>query len=195
MQRAIKKAAATNLTIKPAPGDQGVAAFYHLYFEMRRERGLLAQPKRFFEIMQQVMRPHNRLEILHACLGEKIVSSILLLKYKDTVSYEYGASLPGGREVSATHFLLWKAIQQAKAAGYKKFDFGRTSVDNRGLMEFKSRWGTRCRELTYHDASKSQDEERLRDSRLAKVLMKYAVRCSPRTVSRWAGGLIYGRLV
>jgi|SRR5277367_6009217 len=45
---------------------------------------------------------------------------------------------------------LWTAIRQAKAAGYTRFDLGRTAISNAGLMTFfKERWGGVGSDLNY----------------------------------------------
>jgi lipid II:glycine glycyltransferase (peptidoglycan interpeptide bridge formation enzyme) len=47
------------------------------------------------------------------------------------------------------HFLLWRAIQEAKASGLHFFDFGRTEAAQHGLVTFKKRWGTTESSLIY----------------------------------------------
>jgi hypothetical protein len=47
------------------------------------------------------------------------------------------------------HFALWEAIQLAHQEEYSYFDFGRSSIDNRGLIDFKRRWGRGEKALYY----------------------------------------------
>ena len=48
----------------------------------------------------------------------------------------------GARKLGANQLLWWEAIRQACENGYSVFSFGRTHNSNKGLMEFKRRWGT-----------------------------------------------------
>jgi hypothetical protein len=47
-------------------------------------------------------------------------------------------------------FLFWKLIEESKASGAEKIDFGRSDWDNEGLIAFKDRLGTTRRLLTYY---------------------------------------------
>lgn len=54
---------------------------------------------------------------------ETPIASALLLRYKDTVVYFFGASANRGRETMAPTLLQWHMIQWAKEAGAKYYDF------------------------------------------------------------------------
>ena len=45
--------------------------------------------------------------------------------------------------------LLWRAIEDAKRQGASDFDFGRSDLDNPGLIAFKDHWGTSRLTLKY----------------------------------------------
>jgi CelD/BcsL family acetyltransferase involved in cellulose biosynthesis len=45
--------------------------------------------------------------------------------------------------------LFWNAIQEAKAAGIEELDFGRSEVENCGLVTYKDHWGTRRSTMNY----------------------------------------------
>jgi len=47
-------------------------------------------------------------------------------------------------------FLLWRLIEESKAEGLQKIDFGRSDLDHEGLIVFKDRLGTRRTLLTYY---------------------------------------------
>jgi lipid II:glycine glycyltransferase (peptidoglycan interpeptide bridge formation enzyme) len=69
--------------------------------------------------------------------------------FKDTVSYGYGAANPGYLKSHPYNAFIWKSIEDACLNGYKYYDFGRTSYDNVGLINFKKRWGTIEKKLYY----------------------------------------------
>lgn len=120
----------------------GLSVFFSLYVKTRKRLGLPPQPFRLFENLWQVFAPSGKLQLLHASYGKRVIASMLLLKFKDRVSWEFIGDHPEFRHLHPTHFLVWEAIKLSCAEGYKVFDFGRTAVTNIGLMDFKRRWGT-----------------------------------------------------
>ncbi len=45
---------------------------------------------------------------------------------------------------------MWKAIEWCCQSGHSIFCFGRTAPDNKGLLQFKSGWGTNQEILRYY---------------------------------------------
>jgi lipid II:glycine glycyltransferase (peptidoglycan interpeptide bridge formation enzyme) len=80
----------------------------------------------------------------------RYISSAILLKYKNCIYYEYSASDPGFLKLHPNHFILWEAIKLAHQEEYSYFYFGRSSIDNRNLIDFKRRWGTEEKALYYY---------------------------------------------
>jgi hypothetical protein len=46
-------------------------------------------------------------------------------------------------------FLFWKVIEEGKSTNAECLDFGRSEIDNEGLVTFKDKFGTTKRTLTY----------------------------------------------
>ena len=78
------------------------------------------------------------------------VAAILTLSFKESVVYKYGCSDPRFNNLGGTVFLLWRAIQEAKASGAREFDLGRSEWKNSGLVAFKDHWNATQSELTYY---------------------------------------------
>ncbi len=161
IQRGINKSLRSNISLCIAHSVNEVEYFYKLYFLMRKNRGLLPQPYIFFKTMWEIMIDDNHIDILYAKHNNTVISAILLLKYKDTVIYEYGASLPDMMKLRPSQFLLWSGVQRSKEQGYKKYDFGRAANDNKKLIEYKLRWGTNQIYLPYYYIPKIETVGRL----------------------------------
>ena len=127
LQRAIKKASRFGLSLKQCYSLEQVQRFYDLYLAMRRQKGLLPQPRAFFENLWMVLRPEKRIDILFAEYRGTLISTVMLLKHGDRITYEYGATQRGANRYSPSPFLLWEAIKQAQLEGFIYFDFGRTA--------------------------------------------------------------------
>lgn len=195
VKRAISRARRSGLEVRRCSDRAEVRQFVGLYSRMRREKGLLPQPERFFESIWDFMRGETSSEILFADYGGRPVSGILLLKYKDTVVYEYGATEEGFHRLSPSPLLLWEAIVQASRDGYRIFDFGRSAVSDEGLIRFKGRWGAQQRRLPYYEMGCTARMSSLRSDGSAKAAMAFAMRILPAPVCNVAGRLLYRHLV
>jgi lipid II:glycine glycyltransferase (peptidoglycan interpeptide bridge formation enzyme) len=78
------------------------------------------------------------------------VSAMLTLRHRTSVIYKYGCSDEAFHNLGGMPFLFWKLIEESKALGAEKIDFGRSDVDNGGLIAFKDKFGTTRRSLTYY---------------------------------------------
>ena len=45
---------------------------------------------------------------------------------------------------------MWEAIKMYVANGSKSFNFGRTELDHKGLLQFKRGWGAREEAINYY---------------------------------------------
>jgi lipid II:glycine glycyltransferase (peptidoglycan interpeptide bridge formation enzyme) len=78
------------------------------------------------------------------------VASILTLLHKSSLVYKYGCSDASLNRLSATPFLFWEIIQDAKARGLSELDLGRSDLDNPGLVAFKDHLGGTKTTLDYY---------------------------------------------
>jgi lipid II:glycine glycyltransferase (peptidoglycan interpeptide bridge formation enzyme) len=195
IQRAIGKARRSGLVLRRCDSREGVESFVRLYSQMRREKGLLPQPGRFFVALWDILNRQKMIDILYADYQGQPVSAVMLLKYKDTVVYEYGATEEGCHRLSPSPFLLWEAILQASAEGYRTFDFGRTADSEEGLIQFKDRWGTRQQRLPYYEMAHRVGMSSMRRDGRAKMIMAFAMRILPGSMCNAAGSLLYKHLV
>lgn len=121
--------------------------FSRLNLLARRRHRIPPQPEAWFRNLVAAMG--DAVEIHVASYNNKAVASIITLRFKDTVVYKYGGSDQAYHGLGPMPFLLWRAMQDAKAAGAKTFDLGRSDYYNKGLIQFKDRWGGERSELTY----------------------------------------------
>ncbi|NQE53330.1 hypothetical protein C5S29_07030, partial [ANME-1 cluster archaeon GoMg3.2] len=80
---------------------------------------------------------------------DEIIAGGVMEYFKDGVLYGYGAANSDYLKLHPYDAFIWKSIEDACVNGYKYFDFGRTSYDNVGLINFKKRWGTVEKKLYY----------------------------------------------
>jgi lipid II:glycine glycyltransferase (peptidoglycan interpeptide bridge formation enzyme) len=77
------------------------------------------------------------------------VATLLTLRHRSNVIYKYGCSDGAFHQLGGMPFLFWKLIEESKASGAECIDFGRSEIDNEGLVAFKDKFGTTKKTLTY----------------------------------------------
>jgi hypothetical protein len=173
------------LTYKAGNSDDLLREFYRLLILTRRRQNLPPQPIEWFLNLANALGDAMK---IHVAYKENLgVASILTLHHKDTVYYKYGASEKAYANLGGTPLLMWKAIEEAHTSGARAFDMGRSDLDNKGLMEFKDRWGAERSELRYVRYPVAPKRPQRKGSGMAKSLFANA----PDAVLTLAGRLLY----
>ena len=153
IQRKIRRAEREALTYEAGRSDVLLRQFYRLLLLTCRRKQLPPQPIAWFRHLIDGIG--DSLTIHVASTNGRPVASILTLSFKRTLVFKYGCSDTAFNRLGGTHFLFWKAIQEAKRAGLLEFDLGRSDLDTPGLVTFKDRWGTTRSVLNYFRCSRS----------------------------------------
>jgi hypothetical protein len=82
------------------------------------------------------------------------IAAMLTLQHRSCVVYKYGCSDESFHRLGGVPFLFWRLVVESKESGVEKIDFGRTDLNNEGLIAFKDRFGTSKRLLTYYRYTK-----------------------------------------
>ncbi len=122
--------------------------------QTRRRQRLPPQPIEWFRNLIACLGEQLRIRV--AFHGGNAIAAILTLRHKNEIVYKYGCSDTAFRNLGGTQLLFWETIVEAKAAGLTSMDFGRSDVDNPGLIAFKDRWGAQRSELIYLRWSRRQ---------------------------------------
>src|ERR1035437_8328303 len=187
IQRRIRRAEREQLSYEKGCSEEILSDFYRLLMITRRRHKLLPQPRALFRNLVACMSPN--LDIRVARKGRIPIAAILTLRHGRTVVYKYGCSDESSHHLAAMPFLFWKLIEESKAAGAEQIDFGRTDLDNEGLIAFKDRFGTSGRRLTYLRYPGSESEKSAVASYLPAARRLFSV--LPDALSSRAGGLLY----
>jgi lipid II:glycine glycyltransferase (peptidoglycan interpeptide bridge formation enzyme) len=187
VQRKVRRAEKESLTYESGNSDRLLNAFYRLMLQTRRKHQLPPQPIEWFRNLSANLG--DTLQFRVAFKNGNEIASILTVQHKDTIVYKYGCSEAASQNLGATPFLFWKTILEAKAAGMKQMDLGRSDNDNPGLIAFKDRLGAKSSLLTYvRWSNKKESEQQTHHSHsLAKKL--FAI--MPDAVLEAAGRILY----
>jgi len=138
VQRKIRKAEREGVQIELGSRSERVDQFYALLVKTRRRHGYPPPPKRWlFNVAECV--PGAEYVI---CSYQGIpVAGVVTIRWKDTLYYKYGASDERFHHLGAMPLLYREMMRRAAKEGVQNVDLGRTELSNRGLTEFKERFG------------------------------------------------------
>jgi peptidoglycan pentaglycine glycine transferase (the first glycine) len=85
--------------------------------------GITPHPENYYRKMFELI-PNDIIKLYVAEYEGKNIAANIMIFYGNTCTYLHGASSNNHRELMAPYLLQWRAMQDAKAAGYEKYDFG-----------------------------------------------------------------------
>ncbi len=190
--RSVRRALKSGIELKYGRTEKDLSVFYRMLMDSRTRMGLPPMPYRFFKAMWGVFKPRGQLDLMLALVDGAPAAGKILLKHGDTVYFEYGCDVLEYRRLRVNHFLEWKAIETACVQGFRNYNFGRTSIYNRGLLDYKRRWGTKESTLLkfYYPASFG-DRDEVRESSRKYRFARKVFQKAPRRVAWLLGDLLY----
>jgi hypothetical protein len=123
-RNAIRKAMRLGVTCVQDDGPGGLEAFHDAYKASHIHSGTQGRPLAFFQGMHRNLSEKGWLKIFLALHGEKPVASLMLLCYKDAVTYAAGGLDYDAHALSANNLLVWETMRWAKQEGKKWYETG-----------------------------------------------------------------------
>jgi len=142
IQRKIIRADREALTYEEGRSELLLQQLYGLLKLTRSRHHLPPQPIEWFRNVVSCMGKDACIRIVSKA-GQP-VAGILTLNHANKMVYKYGGSDSRFNSLGGTAKLFWQAIKDAKQAGVEVLDFGRSDLDNPGLITFKRRWSAEC---------------------------------------------------
>lgn len=186
IQRKIRRAEREGLHYEDGRSRELIEKFYKLLVRTRRRHQLPPQPIAWFHVLARTTGDSVQFRV--ASKDEVPVAAVVTLSHRNSMIYKYGCSDERFHATGAMPFLYWRMIQDAKNAGLPQVDFGRSDLDNPGLIRFKDQWGTRRSDLFYYRFPAPSAQER---SGLAARAGKAVFARLPDGVLKLAGRVIY----
>ncbi len=189
VRRNVRRAQRHGVVVRPGAVEEDLTrVFYRLHLRTRHRLGVPVQPLRYFRLLwRRLLAPGLGTVLIAESAGVPVAAGVFLAS-PDLCVYKYGASDERHWDVRPNHLLFWTAIRWAMARGCRTFDFGRTDLGDESLREFKSRWGTEERPLTYSVLS---DAPVRPGGGGVPAPLRSVLRHGPRFVPRVLGELLY----
>jgi len=149
VRRAVRKAEKSDLTLEFSHDLEAIRTFHTLLCLTRKRHGVPPQPFDFFEkIHQDVLAPGKGWVVLARHRGQPVAGAVFF-HFGQRVLYKFGASDEHYQHLRANNLVMSKAIDWYGQNGFTSFSFGRTSLHNEGLRNFKLGWGSSERQIAY----------------------------------------------
>lgn len=188
IRRKIKRAEKEELTYEQGASQALISKFRHLFLLTRRRHRLPPPPAAWFNNLAYFLG--DKLKIHIVSKGDTPIASILTLTHKDVIVYKYGCSDASFSNMGGTPYLFWTVIQQAKEAGLREFDLGRSDYEDDGLIAFKGHLGATATNLTYLRSSPLKPRRSASKSGTAS-LMRYTISRLPDPLLAGIGNILY----
>lgn len=159
VRQRIRRAEREKLKFRLAEKEADLVDFYRLEARLKKKHGLPPQPYSFFVNMWRILKPKNFLHVPLVEYGGKVIAGAILLKFGNSFHLEYSASDQQFLKLCPNQMLIWECIKMAIENGAETFDFGRSALSNKSLVEFKERWGAERRQLSYYLFPKIEEVE------------------------------------
>jgi hypothetical protein len=187
VQRRIRRAEKARLLCEIGRSEVLVEEFYRLLLKTRRRHHMFPQPRTWFENLIKYMG--EGAEIRLARKDGLPIAAIMALRHGSSVVYKYGCSDENFHHLGAMPFLFWGLIQESKALGAIELDFGRSDINNDGLVTFKDKFGASRKLLTYIRYPEAKKETTASRWGLQSVRQIFSM--LPDTLQPAVGNLLY----
>jgi lipid II:glycine glycyltransferase (peptidoglycan interpeptide bridge formation enzyme) len=106
------------------------------------------KPERFFAGLEEHFLNDERMRLFTAYHENEPVASLLLFFYNQTVEYFMPAIREKYRTLQPLSLLIYEGMLDAVREGYTVWNWGGTWLSQKGVYDFKKKWG--ARETRYH---------------------------------------------
>lgn len=121
--------------------------FYRVLARNMRDLGTPVPARGLFESVLKILPDESRIGIVS--LAERPMAAGFLYGFREVLEIPWAASDRRHKELSANMLLYSAALEFGCAAGYRMFDFGR-STPGSGTYYFKQQWGAKPRPLHWY---------------------------------------------
>jgi CelD/BcsL family acetyltransferase involved in cellulose biosynthesis len=187
VKRGIAKAIREGVTVERHQDRAALGRFYAMHMATRRHQGMPTQPRRFILRFSQLFDAGQGFVLLARHQGRDIAGAVFLAA-GNTLTYKYGASRRSALAVRPNNLLFMEAIRWGCEHGMGTLDFGRTDLDNEGLMAFKRSWGAAELPLAYTYLGRRKPDT---GPGLSQRAMKTVIQHSPPALGRLVGEALY----
>lgn len=149
-KRNIQKAIKKGVSVILSNSIESVEEFCRLNRITRKYHGLPPQPYYFFKKVYEHIISDKKGIVVLASYQKRNIAGAICFQSGNKAIYKFGASDRRYQHLRANNLLIWEIIKWYEQNGFKTFNFGRTELENTGLLQFKRGWGTKQEIINYY---------------------------------------------
>ena len=174
-------------------GMDAVHIFHRLHVSLRKYKyRLLAQPFDLFERIWEEFSVQDGIVTFLAYVNGEPIAGAVYLAWNDVLYYKFGASLAGTLPLRPNDALAWTALRWASERGFRLLDWGRSDLDQPGLIAYKRKWASEERRIvTLCSTSRGPDRDRDPGQLLGELTRLLTDDAVPDHITEQAGSLLY----
>ena len=130
-----------DLDVSAAAGDDQFEWLYENHASHMAAHGYRGPSPELLRALRRHAPEGQKPQLLIAHQNGGPVAGVLLTVHGNSATYLIGWSGDAGRRLRAHNLLLWRAVEQLKAAGIRWFDLGGINADAPGVASFKRGMG------------------------------------------------------
>jgi lipid II:glycine glycyltransferase (peptidoglycan interpeptide bridge formation enzyme) len=188
-KRNIIKAIQKGVHVKIQKSLESIEEYYRLHCITRKRHGLPPQPLYFFKKIYEHIISKKKGFVALATYKKKVIAGAVFFQFGHKAIFKYGASDPRYLYLRPNNLVMWEAIKRYCQNGFKIFNFGRTELKHKGLLQFKRGWGVKEEILNYYKYDLKEN---------CFVIKKVGIKSSyrffkvmPAPILRFAGNILY----
>lgn len=149
----INRAEKLGLTVSTSRDPKFIDGFYDLHLETAQRQRFVPFSQEFLKEQFKVFAADNQAELYTVKLKNHILAQAIIMFYGLEADYHYSASSEASRKLPAAYALQWRAIRDAKARGFRRYNLWGVAPENdtnhrfSGVSVFKR--GFRGQDIAY----------------------------------------------
>lgn len=190
-RRDVRTAQRHGVRIEVDPSLAAIRRFYRLHAALRKHKyRLLPQPLALFERIWAEFAARDAIFTVGAHVGDDMVAGAVCITWNDVLYYKFSASDPRHLTRRPNEVVVWNALRRAAELGLRAMDWGRSDLDQPGLVAFKRKWATEERRLlTLRRPGPPPDPHA--DALLGELTALLTEETVPDAITARAGALLY----
>lgn len=189
MRRNIRRAEREGVVVRFGTTWENMLQYYRLHTNTRHRQGVPVQPMGYFNNLWKNLISQGLGFIALAYKDDQLLAGAVMLHWKKTITYKYGASDPRFWGLRPNNLIMWETMRWGCKNGFQIFDWGRTDLEDEGLRDFKLGWGSREKILQY--ATFADQPFRSAKNNMLSKTMYAVIKHSPVGVCRVLGEMFY----
>ena len=149
VRQRISKAKKMNVIIREGKDIEDLKIFYSLFKNITEKHVIPLKPFNYFYNIWEEFHPKGMLTLLIAEVQGEPAATTMSFAFRRTMYYEYLGLNYNLSNYCPGQLIVWELIQKSYKEGLELFDFGVTSLNNPGLIDYKKRWGAVENDISY----------------------------------------------